>query len=319
MAESAAMTGMPRNQDEWERAARALLDDGQNFLAHDVCRDGLRYFPNSFKLAIFGAIALSQTGAVDEARRLLAPVLDAILIDEGPFRRLQSSLKRAVLALDQSHSDDALEAMAELAEAMEMVRGKKLEADADAETYNALARVFREAWLASGARSDLEHCRQLFLRAFAVGGNARDGIDAAIMSVMLGDMPQAQTLAARVNDLLAHGEIDPTLTADIRYRMMATLGQAQLLLGETEAAIGTFQWAHALEGVHYGRVVSALKQIELLQQGGVPVPAELADVVKPPTVVVFTGHALDRPGEGPHFPPPWKRWSAPKSPSNSTN
>jgi len=303
MAESAAMTGMPRNQDEWERAARALLDDGQNFLAHDVCRDGLRYFPNSFKLAIFGAIALSQTGAVDEARKLLAPVLDAILIDEGPFRRLQSSLKRAVLALDQSHSDDALEAMAELAEAMEMVRGKKLEADADAETYNALARVFREAWLASGARSDLEHCRQLFLRAFAVGGNARDGIDAAIMSVMLGDMPQAQALAARVNDLLAHGEIDPTLTADIRYRMMATLGQAQLLLGETEAAIGTFQWAHALEGVHYGRVVSALKQIELLQQGGVPVPAELADVVKPPTVVVFTGHALDRPGEGPHFPP----------------
>ncbi|MGE4282001.1 MAG: hypothetical protein AB7G62_20655, partial [Magnetospirillum sp.] len=88
MADSATMTGMPRNQDEWERSARALLDDGQNFLAHDVCRDGLRLFPNSFKLAIFGAIALSQTGAVDEARKLLAPVLDVILIDEGPFRRL---------------------------------------------------------------------------------------------------------------------------------------------------------------------------------------------------------------------------------------
>jgi len=302
MAESATMTGMPRNQDEWERAARALLDDGQNFLAHDVCRDGLRYFPNSFKLAIFGAIALSQTGAVDEARKLLAPVLDVILIDEGPFRRLQSSLRRAVMALDDG-SDGALSVMADLAEAMEMVRGKKLEADADAETYNALARVFREAWLASGARSDLEHCRQLFLRAFAVGGNARDGIDAAVMSVLLGDMPQAQDLAAKVKDLLSSAETDPSLPPDIRYRIMATLAQAQLLLGEGDAAIDTFQWARTLEGVHYGRVVSALKQLELLKQGGIAVPDELDNVVKPPTVVVFTGHALDRPGEGPHFPP----------------
>lgn len=297
------MSGMPKSQDEWERDARALLDEGQNFLAHDVCRDGLRFFPNSFKLAIFGAIALSQTGAVDEARKLLAPVLDAILIDEGPFRRLQSTLKRAIVTMDEAHSEDALEAMAELAEAMEMVRGKKLEAEADSETYNALARVFREAWLASGARSDLEHCRQLFLRAFAVGGNARDGIDAAVMSVMLGDMTQAQALAGRINDLLSTHEIDHTLSADVRYRLLATLGQAQLLLGQQEAAIGTFQWAKALEGVHYGRVVSALKQIELLKQGGVAVPDELSDIVKPPTVVVFTGHALDRPGEGPHFPP----------------
>lgn len=302
MGESTAITGTPRNQDEWERSARALLDDGQNFLAHDVCRDGLRFFPNSFKLAIYGAIALSQTGAVDEARKLLAPVLDAILIDEGPFRRLQSSLRRAVVTLDQAN-DDALAAMAELAEAMEMVRGKKLQADADAETYNALARVFREAWLASGARSDLEHCRQLFLRAFAVGGNARDGIDAAIMSVMLGDMAQAKSLATRVNDLLAPGDVAPALPADVRYRILATLGQAQLLAGEAEAAVATFRRAAALEGVHYGRVVSALKQIELLRQGGVCVPDALTDIVKPPTVVVFTGHALDRPGEGPHFPP----------------
>ncbi|MEW5727754.1 MAG: hypothetical protein AB1918_08010, partial [Pseudomonadota bacterium] len=90
MAESTSMAAVgaaaPRTQDEWERHARDLLDEGQNFLAHDVCRDGLRLFPNSFKLAIFGAIALSQTGAVDEARKLLAPVLDVILIDEGPFR-----------------------------------------------------------------------------------------------------------------------------------------------------------------------------------------------------------------------------------------
>jgi len=296
-------TAMPRSQDEWERAARALLDEGQNFLAHDVCREGLRAYPNSPKLAIFGAIALSQTGAVDEARRLLQPLLDVILIDEGPFRRLQASLKGAIDTLNGRDAERSLAAVAELAEAIDLVRGKKLVANADAETYNSLARVFREAWLSSGRRRDLEHCRDLFLRAFHSSTNPRDGIEAAVMSLLLGDRIQATRLAAKVNDILSVAEIDPAQNADDRFRLLATLGLAQLVVGQTEAAVGTFQWARALEGVHYGRVVSALKQMDLLRQGGIAVPAELEDIIKPPTVVVFTGHALDRPGEGPHFPP----------------
>lgn len=292
----------PRTQDEWERHARDLLDEGQNFLAHDVCRDGLRLYPNSFKLAIFGAIALSQTGAVDEARKLLAPVLDAILIDEGPFRRLQSSLRRAVECMD-GECDNTLETMAELAESLELVRGKKLVASADAETYTALARVFREAWLSSGERRDLEHCRELFLRAFHIGHDPRDGVDAATMALLLGDAPAARALAAKVKEVLGANETSHDLPVDDRYILLASLGEAHLLLGEGEEALGVYQWARALEGVHYGTVVAALKQIELLREGGVAIPEELSDIIKPPTVVVFTGHALDRPGEGPHFPP----------------
>lgn len=293
----------PRSQDEWERAARALLDEGQNFLAHDFCRDGLRVHPGSTKLAIFGAIALSQTGAVDEARRLLAPVLDDIFIDEGPFHRLQDALRGALASLDGASAERGLAAMAELAESIDLVRGKRLEASADAETYNALARVFREAWLSSGARRDLEHCRELFLRAFHTGNNPRDGIEAALMSQLLGDRAGARRLAAKVKAIAQDDTPEDHLPADVHYRVMATLAQAQLLLGEATDAIATFRAAHAIEGVHYGRVVAALKQLALMRQGGIAVPEELDAVVKPPTVVVFTGHPLDRPGEGPHFPP----------------
>jgi class 3 adenylate cyclase len=301
---SIAMGGAaPRTQDEWERAARALLDEGQNFLAHDVCRDGLKAYPGSFKLVTYGAIALSQTGAVDEARRLLAPLLDDILIDEGPFRRLQDSLRDAIGSLDSPDSDHGLTAIADLAEAIDLVRGKRLVATADAETYNALARVFREAWLATGTRRDLEHCRELFLRAFHTGNHPRDGIEAAVMSLRLGDRAEAKRLAAKVYAALSEQDFDPDLQPDDRFRKLSTLGQAQLLLGDGDGAITTFRAAHALEGVHYGRVVSALKQLELLRHGGVTVPGDLGDIIKPPTVVVFTGHALDRPGEGPHFPP----------------
>lgn len=293
----------PRTQDEWEKTARALLDEGQNFLAHDVCREGLKVFPASFKLTIFGAIALSQTGAIDEARRLLAPVLDEIFIDEGPFRRLQDTLRDAIASLDNAEGDRALGAIADLAEAIDLVRGKRLGATADAETYNALARVFREAWLSSGARRDLDHCRELFLRAFHTGNNPRDGIEAALMSLLLGDRAEARRLAALVGHTMDGEQHDTTLPPDVRYRLLATLGQAHLLLGETDEAIETFQRACALEGVHYGRVVAAVKQLELLRHGGIAVPPELDDIVKPPTVVVFTGHALDHAGEGPHFPP----------------
>lgn len=306
MADTTTMAvagGAPRTQDDWEKAARALLDEGQNFLAHDVCRDGLRFYPGSSKLAIFGAIALSQTGAIDEARRLLAPLLDELFIDEGPFRRLQDTLRTAIDRLHDRHGEQSLAAVADLAEAIDLVRGKRMGATADAETYNSLARVFREAWLASGQRRDLDHCRELFLRAFHTGNNPRDGIEAALMSLLLGDRAEARRLAARVKAIAQADEPDASLPADVHYRILATLAQAHLLLGETEKAVTTFQAARAIEGVHYGRVVAALKQLELLRHGGIEVPAELDDIVKPPTVVVFTGHSLDRPEEGPHFPP----------------
>lgn len=292
----------PRTQAEWELAAQALLEEGQNFLAHDVCREGLKFYPSSFKLAIYGAIALSQTGAVDEARRLLAPVLDAILIDEGPFRRLQTSLKTAV---DTLHIDNesSLAAMADLAEAIELVRGKKLVATADAETYTALARVFREAWLSSAERSDLEHCRVLFARAFDIGQDPRDGVDAAISSYLMGATTVARALARAVNMLLSAQVDNPEHTADERFRALATLGEARLLLGDADGAVAAYSAAKALEGVHYGTTVAALRQIEMLREGGLAIPDALDDILKPPTVVVFTGHPLDRPGEGPHFPP----------------
>ncbi|WP_237051416.1 adenylate/guanylate cyclase domain-containing protein [Magnetospirillum sp. ME-1] len=294
---------MPRSLSEWERITRELLEEGQNFLAHDTAREGLRQYPDSFKLAIFGAVALSQTGAVDEARKLLQPVLDVILIDEGPFHRLHNSLRRAVEGLDEADSQDTLASMAELAEALELVRGKKLVASADSETYTALAGVFREAWLASGSRGDLEHCRELFLRAFHISGSPRDGIDAAVTSWLLGDHDGARELARRVRDRVSNAETDLSLSPEERYQMLATVAEAHLLLGEVQDALASFAWASTLEGIHYGSTVAALKQLALLQEGGLAVPDAVFDIIKPPTVVVFTGHALDRPGEGPHFPP----------------
>jgi class 3 adenylate cyclase len=293
-----------RSREAWEQAARALLDEGQNFLAHDTCREGLKEHPDSHKLAIFGAIALSQTGAVAEARRLLRPVLDVLLVDEGPFRRLEQSFQRAVEAIGAG-GETSLDVMVELAEALEMVRGKKLVASADGETYGALARVFREAWRASGSAEDLALCARLFLRAFDIGCDPQDGIAAAAMA-WLGDRKDtARDLARRVLASLDAAEAwgSAADTAEQRYLRLTTLAQAQLLLGEAQAGLATFRAAAALEGVGYPPVVRVLKQLDLLRRGGIAMPAEIDGLITPPSVVVFTGQPLDRPGEGPHFPP----------------
>ena len=305
MADTAngALGGVQRTREEWEQAARALLDEGQNFLAHDTCREGLRAYPDSHKLAVFGAIALSQTGAVDEARRLLKPVLDALLVDAGPFLRLEECLKKAVGLAGQA-GPDSLAAMVELAESLETVRGRKLGATADAETYTALARVFRESWMSTGDCHDLDLCAELQLRAFHTARNPRDGVDAATMALLRGDRNAARDLARQVEDKLRdQAGQEPGQPAYMRYRDLATLGLAQLLLDEGEAATATFRRAAAVDGAGYPVEVNTLKKLELLLRGGVAVPAEIADLVRPPAVVVFTGHPLDAPGEGPHFPP----------------
>ena len=291
----------PRSQEEWERAARALLDEGQNFLAHDTCREGLKFYPNSHKLSVFGAIALSQTGAIDEARRLLKPVLDALLVDEAPFRALEASLSQAVAAAGR-YDAEALRAMVGLAQSIEEVRGKALISTADSETYTSLARVFREAWAASGDRRDLDLCGELSLRAYRAGGDSRDGVDAATTAWLRGDAKTARELAEKVRDALLEVD-DAHLPPAVRYRRLANLGQAQLLLDDGDGAVDAFHWAAGIEGAGYPPVVSALRKFKLLEDAGKSVPAELYQLVKPPRVVVCTGHPLDRPGENPHFPP----------------
>lgn len=290
---------------EWERQAREYLNEGQNFLAHDVCRAGLEQHPDNRELLIILAIALSQTGAVDEAQRVLQPVLDDILVDDTPFRHLFESLRTAIGRAVAPKSEDgpsqqALSDIAALAEAMEVVRGRKLVSNADAGTFNALARVYREAWRAYGERRHLENCRDLFDRAFENAGHLRDGMDAAVMSWLLGDRDKARSLAERVREGQKQAK---TIGSDAAFLGLATLAEAHLLLGEDDAALEAIRKAATIVDRHYSSTVKLLKQFKMLRDGGVAVPDEVFKLIKPPAVVVFTGHMIDHPGDPTRFPP----------------
>lgn len=289
-------------QEEWERSAFVHLEEGQNFLAQDVSREGLSRFPNSHKLRQYGAVALSQTGAIEEARRVVQPLLDEILIDETPFRRLHETLKKAVSMLGKEKGEpsmDALAAMADLSSAIDSVRGKKLDASTDAETCRFLGQVCRELWRHSSDRDDLLNCRNLFLQAFDLSGNARDGMDAAAMSLLLAEGDKARRLAAKVRDSFH----DDAWRPDDDFRTKATLGEALVLLGESDKALEIFTRLSRQTGRRYSGKVATLKQLQLLQDGGIDVPEDIFAAIKPPAVVVFTGHMIDRPGEPSRFSP----------------
>lgn len=293
---------LPSTQEAWERRARLLLDEGQNFLVHDTCREGLKLYPDSHKLAIYGATALSQTGADEEARRLLKPVLDALLVDDSPLRRLETSLRRAVDRAGGGN-EESLAAMVDLAEAMELVRGRRTAVTVDAETYGALAQVLRESWLSTGDHYDLDLAGELYLRAFQTGADPRDGVNAASLMWFQGKTAEAAHLATQVVEQLMDWGGDPNLPADVLYERLATWGLAELLLGHGDDAVSSFHSAAALEGTSYPPVVALLKQLEQFRTHGIAVPDEVTDLIRPPQVVVFTGHALDRPDEAPRFPP----------------
>lgn len=276
--------------EEWEQAARAMLDEGRPFHALELCRDALRAHPGSVRLTLCRAIALSQAGAVDEACRLLVPLMDRSFLDEGPFRRLQESLRAAVHSLDDRESMHALAAVADLANAIDMARGRRLAAGADAETCTVLGHIFRRAWLQSGDRQNLNHCRELFLRAFRTGSAPRDGLQAALTSLLLGDRAQARRLASRVKGMIAP---DGTAPADADYPVLATLALACLLLDEGDAAMGAFQAAHAHPSRPAADVATTLSALDTLRHCGVAVPDEVEAVVRPPALVVFSAPAAD--------------------------
>jgi len=67
--------------------------------------------------------------------------------------------------------------------------------------------------------------------------------------------------------------------------------------------VAAYTAAVALVGAKHAALVSSLQQVRLLQVVGVSVPAPIHEILRPPTVVAFVGHMLDRRDRvSPRFP-----------------
>lgn len=142
----------------------------------------------------------------------------------------------------------------------------------------------------------LAQSRDDYLAAHALRGDAYPGVNAASLSMLLGDRETSIALASAVV-----ADLEPRTTRTAWDD--ASLGEALVLLGRVDAARTHYATAAARERGHAGTVASMRRQLLLL---GRVLPDALAvlDALPAATVLAFSGHMIDRPDRAdPRFPP----------------
>lgn len=191
-----------------------------------------------------------------------------------------------------------------LERAREVLSGLVMKGHRDEETLGILGRVYKDMWLISGSnRSDdtfLRKSRDLYVQAFRRSRGYYSGINAASLSLMLGERERAERLARTVIGICLNLLKEPQ---NRDYWCLATVGEGFTVLGDSEKAKRYFVFAKRVSGKNYAWVVSTRKQIRLLSRF-TDVSSEIMNIFTIPPVVAFSGHMIDTPGRrSPRFPP----------------
>ena len=159
----------------------------------------------------------------------------------------------------------------------------------DPETIYLFANIFKLTWQLSKKFEDLLLSRDLFEIHFSKTKDHSSGADAACLSWLCGDDTKAESLAGHV---IKHYEKDKK-TAEV----LASLAQCYLIRGDGDLAQAMLNRVQENAGKNYNVIVDSLHQLKILLNSGFHVPRNLFDVLKPPTIVVFTGQMIDKPGQ----------------------
>ncbi|OHD70403.1 MAG: hypothetical protein A2177_15350 [Spirochaetes bacterium RBG_13_68_11] len=167
----------------------------------------------------------------------------------------------------------------------------------DEETLGILGRVHKEMWLIVGnGAADHPHLvksRELYLGAFNRSRGPYSGINAASLSMIMGDRGKAENLARTVIRLCA----ERWKQSDQRdYWTVATVAEANLLLGRQEQAAKYYAFARARCTNNYSSLASTRRQLALLARY-LPVDANVMDTLRIPPVAAFSGHLIDAQGQ----------------------
>ena len=173
----------------------------------------------------------------------------------------------------------------------------------DEETLGTLGRVFKEMWLIEGngepGHPHLGKSREVYLGAFRRHRRGWSGINAASLSLIMGDSELSRRVARQVLHICADLLKDPSRRD---YWTLATVAEAFLLLGRQERAAKFYRLARARSPRNYGNLASSRRQLSLLARY-VKVDPAVLDTLRIPPVVAFTGHMIDPPDQPrAHFP-----------------
>jgi class 3 adenylate cyclase len=240
------------------------------------------------------------------ARALLArgeAILAYDVLREGLARRPQNRDLECLmgLALARCHaSEQANLVLTRLYES-----GKR-----DEETVSLLARTHKDLWLSAtereAARKQLRRAAKLYAESFQMNKRAHywSGINAATLALALGRKAEATVRAQELQAICQRKLAAVAKKADERYWILATLGEACLILGDIAGACRWYRKAQLAEPGRYGDHASTRRNARLILAQHAIAADILASCLPAPQIVVFSGHRIDRPGTSrPRFSP----------------
>jgi class 3 adenylate cyclase len=176
----------------------------------------------------------------------------------------------------------------------------------DEETLGLLARTCKDLWQESAdpvvARQFLTLAHERYAEAYRRWGGYWSGINAATTALLLGDEAEAAWVAGglrarclKLRESAAPGEA---------YWLVATLGEASLLLRRWDEAEGWYREAVDLGQGRWGSLSSTRRNARLIVRALGVDGSRIEECFAIPSVVAFAGHLVDRPErEPPRFPP----------------
>jgi len=184
--------------------------------------------------------------------------------------------------------------------------GLRREGHLDEETLGMLAGAHKRLWQHSDFAAGESHARDactLYLETYRQTRGCWPGINAATLSLLLGDADQAQAIARSVaKDCRA--KLPSTSDGEERYWLLASLGEVALLMGDLAAAED--HYAHAVEAARdeWSCIATTRQNARLLLERAGVDPSWMDTWLPLPSVAAFVGHMVDAPGRAtPRFPP----------------
>jgi Adenylate cyclase, family 3 (some proteins contain HAMP domain) len=153
-------------------------------------------------------------------------------------------------------------------------------------------RLYKDAFDRAPRRAEsavlAARARDQYVAAYAIAQDPYPGINAATLSMLLGDRPAALQLAREIAARLL-----PRVASDATWDL-ATAAEAQLLLGHFDDAARLYADAYQSAQDNSGVVATMRRQLRLLALA-IPHARELLERVPAVNVVAFAGHIVDRP------------------------
>lgn len=177
----------------------------------------------------------------------------------------------------------------------------------DGETISLLARTEKDLWQQVSDRYEanrhLALATQWYKQAYQNSGSYYPGINAATMSLLMGNLEEAKAIAREVYQKCQQ-ELPPGKLTNNDYWLLATLGEAALILGDMNRAEDWYGQAIEVAEGQFGQISSTRRNAASILQHFDSDLQLINKWFKIPKVVVFSGHMIDTPERSnPRFPP----------------